>query len=145
MKGKGLGAAVAGSAPTFVTEDSGSDASVLKDVQEEEIRGGLGSGARAGIDGGKQQQATAHQPITSNAAFAASLYQVRRVLTDFFFSFVNWIYLPPQFHFVISGPSGAVLQVLPSRASRLQRRMRRRSMICSETNMTSRRGWGAAD
>jgi hypothetical protein len=93
-KGKGLkGKGLDGSAPTFVTEDDGrrygSDGEGGVDTPEEkaevevevevEVRGGLGSGARSGIGGGKQhqqQQAKAHQPITSNAAFAASLYQV---------------------------------------------------------------------
>jgi hypothetical protein len=86
-----------GSAPTFVTEDSdkgdaaegdGADDDAEEEEQvevHEEVRGGLGSSGRAGIGGGKQQQqqqqpkqqqAGAHQPITSNAAFAASLYQV---------------------------------------------------------------------
>jgi hypothetical protein len=87
-KGKGAGGVVEGSAPTFVTEEGGnidgSDGGAGGKEQEEEqedIRGGLGSSARSGIGGGKkqpqQQQARAHQPIASNAAFAASLFQVR--------------------------------------------------------------------
>ena len=83
-----------GSAPTFVTEDNdrvddfdgdgdhrdGADDDANED-EDEEVRVGLGSSGRAGIGGGKQQQqqSRVHQPITSNAAFAASLYQVRRV------------------------------------------------------------------
>lgn len=82
-KGKGAGGVVEGSAPTFVTEEGGnSDGSDggAGGEEQENIRGGLGSSARSGIGGGKkqqQQQARAHQPIASNAAFAASLFQVR--------------------------------------------------------------------
>ncbi len=79
-----------GSAPTFVTEEDGtgdagnSDGSDGGAVGEEEqdVRGGLGSSARSGIGGGNQQRQR-HQPIASNAAFAASL-QVRSCMNNLF-------------------------------------------------------------
>ena len=84
-----------GSAPKFVTEDdqqgdgdaNDDDASAdANDEAEEDVRVGLGSRRHAGIGGSKQQQqpqpherqqARTLHPITSNAAFAASLFQVR--------------------------------------------------------------------